>query len=101
MFVHGDLHPRNVLTNQGSIEAIIDWGDMTPGDPATDLSAVWSLFGRDAHDGFWFAYGPASEATKRRAKAWAIYFTVLWIADAGDVAEFLTMGCQTLGGLMP
>ena len=101
MFVHGDLHPRNVLTRQGSIEAIIDWGDMTPGDPATDLSAVWSLFERDVHESFWAAYGPASQATRQRTKAWAIYFAVLWIADAGDVEEFSMMGRTTLLRLVP
>lgn len=96
VFVHGDLHPRNVLTADGMIEAIIDWGDMTPGDPATDLSAVWSLFDRDAHDSFWAAYGRVSQGTRQRTKAWAVYFAVLWIADAGDVEEFTTMGKQTL-----
>ena len=101
VFVHGDLHPRNVLTDAGEIVAIIDWGDMTPGDPATDLSAVWSLFDRDAHEQFWAGYGPVSPATHHRTKAWAIYFAVLWIADAGDVEEFLEMGRQTLGRLLP
>jgi aminoglycoside phosphotransferase (APT) family kinase protein len=96
VLVHGDLHPRNVVTEGGDIVAIIDWGDMTPGDPATDLSAVWSLFDTQVHDSFWNAYGPISPQTHHRSRAWAIYFSVLWVADAGDVEEFAAMGRQTL-----
>jgi hypothetical protein len=42
-WIHGDLHPRNVLARAGRIVAIIDWGDITRGDRATDLAAVWLL----------------------------------------------------------
>lgn len=100
VLVHGDLHPRNIVTGAGDIVAIIDWGDMTPGDPATDLSAVWSLFDTHVHDSFWNAYGPISPQTHDRARAWAIYFSVLWVADAGDVGEFLRMGRKTLSRLL-
>ena len=43
-WIHGDLHPRNVLAKDGKITGIIDWGDITSGDRATDLAAVWMLF---------------------------------------------------------
>jgi aminoglycoside phosphotransferase (APT) family kinase protein len=42
-WLHGDLHPRNVLVEQGAITGIIDWGDITAGDAATDLAALWML----------------------------------------------------------
>lgn len=100
VFVHGDLHPRNVVTRHGDIAAIIDWGDMTPGDPAIDASAVWSLFEPELHQRFWDAYGSFSPRMERRAKAWAIYFAVLWITDAGDVEEFVVMGRTTLSRLL-
>jgi aminoglycoside phosphotransferase (APT) family kinase protein len=43
-WIHGDLHPRNVLIQDGKITGIIDWGDISSGDQATDLAAVWMLF---------------------------------------------------------
>src|SRR5262249_37539867 len=43
-WLHGDLHPRNVLVDQGVISGIIDWGDITAGDCATDLASIWMLF---------------------------------------------------------
>lgn len=100
VLVHGDLHPRNVLTEHGDLVAIIDWGDMTPGDPATDASAVWSLFEPEVHPRFWEAYEWFSPLLERRARAWAIYFAVLWIADAGDVEEFMVMGRTTISRVM-
>jgi aminoglycoside phosphotransferase (APT) family kinase protein len=38
--IHGDLHPRNLVASQGRLTAVLDWGDMTAGDPATDLAAL-------------------------------------------------------------
>ncbi|MBY0405758.1 MAG: aminoglycoside phosphotransferase family protein [Cyanobacteria bacterium] len=74
VWLHGDLHPRNILVHHGKISGIIDWGDMTAGDPATDLAALWMLFDpspeRDAAIAF---YNP-SPATMARAKGWAIAF---------------------------
>ncbi|MGB7485903.1 MAG: aminoglycoside phosphotransferase family protein [Phormidesmis sp.] len=43
-WLHGDLHPHNVLVKDKIISGVIDWGDMTSGDVATDLAAVWMLF---------------------------------------------------------
>ncbi|MER7151067.1 phosphotransferase [Streptomyces lydicus] len=44
MCLHGDLHPANILVDRGRIRAVIDFGDITSGDPATDLSVAWMLF---------------------------------------------------------
>ena len=84
VWLHGDLHPRNVLMELGKLSAVIDWGDMCTGDPATDLAALWlllpSLQSRAlAVD----VYGP-SPATLRRAKGWAITWGLL-LLDTGRV----------------
>lgn len=42
--LHGDLHSRNVVVEKGGITGIIDWEDLTAGDRATDLAAIWMLF---------------------------------------------------------
>jgi len=44
MWIHGDLHPGNVLVNGGEITAVLDFGDIAAGDPATDLSVMWSPY---------------------------------------------------------
>jgi aminoglycoside phosphotransferase (APT) family kinase protein len=82
--LHGDLHPRNVLVDTaGKLCGIIDWGDITTGDCATDLAAIWMLFGSSAdHQAALAAYGGVSEATVSRAKGWAVLFGVL-LLDTG------------------
>ncbi len=47
-WIHGDLHARNVLTLDGTITGVIDWGDMTCGDPAIDLACLWMLLPDEA-----------------------------------------------------
>lgn len=101
-WIHGDLHPRNVVVDdRGRIAGVIDWGDLTPGDPATDLSAAWSLFDPQHHGAFRSRYGRASDATWRRALGWAIEFALLWIVDAGDADGFTDMGITTLRRIDP
>ena len=43
-WLHGDLHPRNVIVHEGVITGVVDWGDLTSGDCATDLASLWMLF---------------------------------------------------------
>lgn len=97
-WLHGDLHPRNVLTEQGSITGIIDWGDITAGDSATDLAAVWMLFD-DTHTRrtAFAAYGECSTATLARARGWAIHLGAI-LLDSGlvDNSRHALIGEHTL-----
>jgi len=43
LWLHGDLHPGNLLVSDGHLSGVIDFGDLTSGDPATDLSLLWML----------------------------------------------------------
>ena len=52
VWVHGDLHPLNLLTYHGKLSAVIDWGSMGLGDPAMDLMAAWTLFDAPARSLF-------------------------------------------------
>jgi aminoglycoside phosphotransferase (APT) family kinase protein len=84
-WLHGDLHPRNVLVENGVITGIIDWGDITAGDCATDLASIWMLFDDlHARHAALVAYGNLSAATLQRAKGWAIVFGVM-LLDTGLV----------------
>ncbi|MEN8195993.1 MAG: aminoglycoside phosphotransferase family protein [Pseudomonadota bacterium] len=82
VWLHGDLHSRNVIVADGRVAGVIDWGDMCVGDPATDLAAAWMLFPTRAHRELRDAYGSISELTWGRARGWAVFFGVV-LADSG------------------
>ena len=52
VWLHGDLHPANVLVAGGRIAGVIDFGDISGGDRATDLSVAWMLLPAAARDAF-------------------------------------------------
>jgi aminoglycoside phosphotransferase (APT) family kinase protein len=84
-WLHGDLHLRNILVEDRRISGIIDWGDITSGDPATDLASIWMLFIEpEAREQAFAAYGQPSQATLLRAKGWAVLFGV-FLLDTGLV----------------
>ncbi|MCW3095152.1 MAG: hypothetical protein JWL77_770 [Chthonomonadaceae bacterium] len=86
-WLHGDLHSRNVLVEKGALSAVIDWGDMTQGDRATDLAAIWTLLPEATSRAAAIeAYGPASQATWQRARGWAVAFGVM-LLDSGIVND--------------
>ncbi|WP_405825773.1 aminoglycoside phosphotransferase family protein [Streptomyces sp. NBC_01390] len=86
LWLHGDLHPANVLTTDGTFCGVIDFGDLCAGDPACDLAAPWILLPDGAVDRFYGAYRPTPDAAiLRRARGWAVLRALsgLLIADAG------------------
>lgn len=106
-WLHGDLHPGNILVQNGAISfagtqsviaGIIDWGDLTSGDIATDLASIWMLFPQQqARQQAITEYPNVSVQTLRRAKGWAIYFGIT-LLDAGliDNATQAAIGARTL-----
>jgi aminoglycoside phosphotransferase (APT) family kinase protein len=86
LWLHGDLHPANVLTADGNFCGVVDFGDLCAGDPACDLAACWSLLPDEAIDRFYQSYSPAVDAaTRRRARGWAVCkaLVCLLVGDAG------------------
>jgi len=101
-WLHGDLHPRNVIARDGMIAAIIDWGDVCTGDRATDLASLWTLLptatARDDARRVLELEAGISPSTWARAKGWAAFFgAILFVAglDDGDV-PFADAGRATL-----
>lgn len=97
-WLHGDLHPRNVLVEDGVITGIIDWGDITAGDRATDLASIWMLFAEPrARENALAAYANVSNATLQRAQGWAALFGVM-LLDTGlsDNPRNATIGALIL-----
>jgi aminoglycoside phosphotransferase (APT) family kinase protein len=83
-WLHGDLHPRNVLMRDGKLSAVIDWGDMCAGDPATDLAAFWMLLPNPESRALAIDFYQPTEPTLLRAKAWAITWGLL-LLDTGRI----------------
>jgi aminoglycoside phosphotransferase (APT) family kinase protein len=84
-WLHGDLHPANVVVRDGMLAGVIDFGELCGGDPATDLSAAWILLPADAASRFFDAYEQADEATIARARGWAVLraLGLIWVGRNG------------------
>ncbi|MFJ4174202.1 aminoglycoside phosphotransferase family protein [Microbacterium sp. NPDC089696] len=96
VWIHGDLHPGNILTHEGALAALIDFGDVTAGDPAYDLAATWLLF--DADGRARFRAGTADrydDATWTRARAWAAYIAAVFLTQSDDRPDFRALGEST------
>jgi len=94
-WVHGDLHPANILVNAGQISAVIDFGDLTSGDPANDLSVAWMLLPAKERAIFWQAYGQADDHTRARARGWALSLALVFLTYSADNPLMAQIGKHT------
>ncbi|RSM62111.1 aminoglycoside phosphotransferase [Actinoplanes sp. ATCC 53533] len=95
LWIHADLHPANVLTADGSLCGVVDFGALCAGDPACDLAAAWILLPDGAIDRFYAAYQPAPDAaTLRRARGWAVWRALgcIFVGDDGGPGGKPTWG---------
>jgi aminoglycoside phosphotransferase (APT) family kinase protein len=105
VWLHGDLHPANILVHRGRISGVIDFGDLTSGDPATDLAVAWMLLPPDCHDTFRNAYSAASEHaasddTWTRARGWALALSLVFLAHSADNPLLAEIGHHTLSAVL-
>ena len=85
-WIHGDLHPRNVLCAAGRIEGVIDWGDMAQGDRASDLAAVWMLLETlEARRRAMAVCTTVSAAAWARAKGWAVLYAAIFLEASSEI----------------
>ena len=99
VWLHGDLHSANILVDDGAIGAVIDFGDITSGDPAVDLAVAWMLFDTDARAEF-RAASSADGDTWRRGRAWALHFALVYLAHSADNPRFQRMGRALLATVL-
>lgn len=84
-WIHGDLHPQNVLMHSGRLSGVIDWGDLTAGDTATDLAVAWMMFDTvNSRKQLFESYQFLDAGSVARARAWALYFGLV-LFDTGRV----------------
>ena len=92
LWLHGDLHPLNVLVAGDRLSGVIDFGDLTAGDPASDLAVGWMMFTGAARERFRWASG-VDDDTWRRAHGWAL---TLGVACANGDDHVRAIGWRTL-----
>lgn len=100
IWLHGDLHPGNVIISSGRITGVVDFGDITSGDPATDLSAMWTVLGGRHLDRFGESYGDLGEPCWRRARGWALSLGLAYLARSADNPTMGYIGRRTLDSLL-
>jgi len=104
VLLHGDLHTANLLVAGGAIGAVLDFGDITSGDPAVDLAIGWMMFEGADRVTFRHAAGgaaPIDDATWRRGQAWAVHFAVMYLLHSADSERFARMGAALLTSALP
>jgi aminoglycoside phosphotransferase (APT) family kinase protein len=99
VWLHGDLHPGNLLASHGHLSGVIDFGDLTSGDPATDLAVLWML-PRSMRWTFETWAGGEPEALRRRARAWALALGLAYLAHSRDEAAMAALGHKTISAAL-
>jgi aminoglycoside 2''-phosphotransferase len=82
--LHGDLSPEHVMYDEAtrSVSAVIDFGDVTLGDPAWDLVYIYEDYGLDFLRRAIQAYAPSdARALLERTHRFHTLDLVQWVAD--------------------
>ena len=98
LWLHGDLHPSNMLTLDGRLSAVIDFGDITSGDPATDMAVAWMLF-PPAERALFRSIAAIDALTWRRAAGWALNLALAYLTG-DDSTSMPAIGCDTLAAVL-
>lgn len=95
LWLHGDPHPGNLLLDAEGLVAVLDFGDLTSGDPATDLAAAWLVFDENAREVF-RSRVDADEATWGRARGWALVMGTALATHSSDAPTMAAIGDHVL-----
>jgi aminoglycoside phosphotransferase (APT) family kinase protein len=111
LWLHGDPHPANLLTRDSRLAALLDFGDMTTGDPATDLATAWLTFdgaGRAAFRARTESRGEASDGPCSRtdpglwarAAGWALVMSSAMVTHGDDDPVIAAIGRHAVHTLL-
>lgn len=104
VWVHGDLHPANlVLAASGALAAVIDFGDVCAGDPACDLATAWLTFDATGRAAFRAEVEYRQEtdaATWDRARGWALVLGSAIVDSIGTSSALGRVGAYALGQVL-
>jgi aminoglycoside phosphotransferase (APT) family kinase protein len=93
VWIHGDLHPGNLLTAGGRISAVIDFGGLGVGDPACDLMTGWMCFDGEALAVFLANMAP-DPATLARGRGWTVSNAAIALASYRDTNPALAAAAR-------
>lgn len=97
--VHGDFYVRHLIVNEDQeLTGVIDWGDMSIGDPAIDFAIAHSFLPDKAQDIFRKCYGQITDDTWSLARFRALHSSAL-LAVFGfhtNDQEIMREGLQSL-----
>ncbi|MGW6501827.1 aminoglycoside phosphotransferase family protein [Nonomuraea angiospora] len=71
VWINGDLAPGNLLTVEGRLSAIIDFGTLAVGDPVVDLLPAWTFLPAAARGVYRETLG-VDDATWARGRGWGL-----------------------------
>jgi aminoglycoside phosphotransferase (APT) family kinase protein len=83
VWVHGDVAPGNLLTEDGRLSAVIDFGTSAVGDPACDTAMAWTFFSGESQDAFKAGLG-FDAGTFARGRGWALWKSMLVLIMARE-----------------
>jgi aminoglycoside phosphotransferase (APT) family kinase protein len=83
VWVHGDLSEGNLLMRDGRLSGVIDFGQLSVGDPACDLVLSWTLFDGNSRDAF-RAVLSLDPDTWVRGRAWALWKAMIIAAGISE-----------------
>ncbi|HEY1179390.1 MAG TPA: aminoglycoside phosphotransferase family protein [Phytomonospora sp.] len=86
VWFHGDVAVGNLLSLDGRLSAVIDFGTCGVGDPACDLVMAWTHFEGEERAVFRDAAG-LDDDTWRRARGWALWKALIVMAFDADPAQ--------------
>jgi aminoglycoside phosphotransferase (APT) family kinase protein len=83
VWVHGDLHPANLLVSNGELTGVIDFGLLGVSDPACDLIVAWTYLSATARQRFRDALA-VDDSTWARGRGWALHLGLRASAYSAD-----------------
>ena len=99
LWLHGDLHGLNVLAVRGRLSGVLDFGDLCAGDPATDLACGWLLLDHPGRERLREVLA-VSESTWARARGWALFFGLMFLAHSADSPTNAAIGSRALSQVL-
>ena len=83
VWFHGDVAPGNLLTRDGRLVAVIDFGTCGVGDPACDLVIAWTVLSEAERGVFRDAVALPDDAWAR-ARGWALWKALVTLCHPGS-----------------
>jgi aminoglycoside phosphotransferase (APT) family kinase protein len=91
VWMHGDLHPANLLVSKGELTGVIDFGLLGVGDPACDLMVAWTYLSAYGRQVFRDALA-VDDPTWARGRGWALHLGLMAAAYSADNPVLANIG---------